>query len=103
MGEALRVVTDHSAGMGDDNSDLQNFLLVIQSDADLRGKVSRLQSFQELDDLAREKGLSFSADALRQAWNTLSEADLEQVVGGTWFPPGTPVHTNRQVTPQGCL
>jgi len=73
--------------MGDDNTDLQNFLLVIQSDADLRGKVSRLQSFQELDDLAREKGLSFSADALQQAWNTLSEADLEQVVGGTWFPP----------------
>jgi hypothetical protein len=103
MGEAIRVVADHSAGMGDDNTDLQNVLLVIQSDADLRGKVSRLQSFQELDDLAREKGLSFSADALQQAWNTLSEADLEQVVGGTWFPPGTPVHTNRQVVANGCL
>jgi len=76
---------------------------MIQSDADLREKVSDLQSFQDLDDLAREKGLSFSAVALQQAWSTLSDADLEQVVGGTWFPPGTPVHTNRQVTPQGCL
>ena len=89
--------------MDNDNTDLQNFLMVIQSDADLRDKVSGLQSFQDLDELAREKGFSFSADALQQAWNTLSEADLEQVVGGTWFPPGTPVHTNRQVTPQGCL
>ena len=89
--------------MDNDNTDLQNFLMVIQLDADLRDKVSGLQSFQDLDQLAREKGLSFSADALQQAWNPLSEADLEQVVGGTWFPPGTPVHTNRQVTPQGCL
>lgn len=94
---------EQSFKLGDDNTNLQNFLLVIQSDAALRAKVSGLQSFQGLDDLAREKGFSFSADALQQAWSTLSEADLEQVVGGTWFPPGTPVHTNRQVTPQGCL
>lgn len=89
--------------MNSGNTDLQNFLKVIQSDSDLREKVSGLQSSQELDDLAREKGFSFSADALQQAWNTLSEADLEQVVGGTWFPPGTPVHTNRQVLPNRCL
>ena len=103
MGEAFRVLKELSVEMGDVNADLQNFLTMIQSDADLRAKVRGLQSFQGLDDLAREKGFSFSADALQQAWSTLSDADLEQVVGGTWFPPGTPVHTNRQVTPQGCL
>ena len=94
---------EHTVEMVGVNADLQNFLTMIQSDADLREKVSGLQSFQDLDDLAREKGFSFSADALQQAWSPLSDADLEQVVGGTWFPPGTPVHTNRQVTPQGCL
>lgn len=46
---------EHNVEMGDVNTDLQNFLTMIQSDADLREKVSVLQSFQDLDDLAREK------------------------------------------------
>lgn len=89
--------------MNSGNTDLQSFLKLIQSDADLCQQVSRLQSFQEQGDLSRDRGFFLSVDALQQAWNTLSEADLEQVVGGTWFPPGTPVHTNRQVLPNRCL
>ena len=85
--------------------DLTQFLEAVRRDPSLQEKL-RAEGADPVA-IAEEAGFSITqAELVRHQASKiqeLSDEELEDVPQGTWFPPGTPVHTNRKIVPKGCL